>query len=147
MNNKYERLMLKNQLCFPIYLCSKELIRKYSPYLQKINLTYTQYIVMMYFWENKSSNVKTLGKTLMLDSSTLTPVLKKIESKGYIKRERNLEDERNLTLTLTEVGENLRDSALKIPDEVGKCVNLSHEEALTLYTLIYKVLNNVIKEE
>lgn len=147
MNNKYERLMLKNQLCFPLYLCSKELIRKYSPYLQKINLTFAQYIVMMYFWENKSSNVKTLGKTLMLDSSTLTPVLKKIESKGYIKRERNLEDERNLTLTLTEVGENLRDSALKIPDEVGKCVNLSHEEALTLYTLIYKVLNNVIKEE
>lgn len=141
--SKYDKLLLKNQLCFPIYLCSKEIIRKYTPFLEKIDLTYTQYIVMMYFWENKKSNVRDLGKALLLDSSTLTPLLKKLESKGYIKRSRSKFDERNLELSLTEKGESIKDSALSIPDEMGKCINLSREEAMTLYSLIYKVLSNI----
>lgn len=146
MENKYDSLMLKNQLCFPIYLCSKEIIRRYTPILNELNLTYTQYVVMMYFWEKGKSNVKELGDVLLLDSSTLTPLLKKLESKGYIKRERSKLDERNLEVMITEEGLKLRDSALVIPNEIGKCIGLDKEEAKTLYELVYKVLMNVEKE-
>ena len=140
---KYDSLKLKNQLCFPIYLCSKEIIRKYTPLLNELNLTYTQYIVMMYFWEVEESNLKDLGKTLMLDSSTLTPLLKKLELKGYIERKRSFTDERNLVIKLTKEGISLRNKAIDIPSKMGKCVNLSDSEAKTLYSLIYKVLLNV----
>ena len=141
--DKYDSLKLKNQLCFPIYLCSKEIIRKYTPLLNELNLTYTQYIVMMYFWEVEESNLKDLGKTLMLDSSTLTPLLKKLELKGYIERKRNLNDERNLVIKLTKDGIGLRNKAIDIPSKMGKCINLSDSDAKTLYSLIYKVLLNV----
>lgn len=147
MENKYESLTLKNQLCFPIYLCSKEIIRKYKPMLDEINLTYTQYIVMMYFWERKKSNVKDIGKILLLDSSTLTPLLKKLETKGYITRVRSKEDERNLEIEVTKKGIKLRDKALSIPEKMGKCIDLTNEEIETLYRLIYKTLMNVEKEE
>lgn len=146
MADKYEKIKLKNQLCFPIYLCSKEIIRKYTPVLDKLNLTYTQYIVMMYFWENKQSNVKELGKTLLLDSSTLTPLLKKLEKKGYITRTKSSVDERNLVLELTSQGDALKDDALNVPEEIGKCINLEKEEAKTLYSLLYKVLVGIEKE-
>ena len=146
-NDTYETLKLKNQLCFPIYLCSKEIINKYTPMLEEINLTYTQYIVMMYFWEKKESNVKELGNAILLDSSTLTPVLKKLEAKGFIKRERSKEDERNLIIRLTEEGEKLKDKALDIPKKMGKCINLTEEEAKAFYSLIYKVLVHVKEEK
>lgn len=146
MESKYAALALKNQLCFPIYLCSKEIVRRYGPLLDKINLTYTQYIVMMYFWEKRESNVKEISKTLLLDSSTLTPLLKKLEDKGYITRARSTIDERNLSITITKKGLKLRDAALPVPGKIGRCINLSDEEALTLYKLIYKVLVNVEKE-
>ena len=146
MDNKYDSLTLKNQLCFPIYLCSKEIIRKYTPILDELNLTYTQYIVMMFFWENKTSNVKDLGKTLLLDSSTLTPLLKKLEKKGYITRVRSTVDERNLVLELTPEGEKLKEKALGVPGKMGKCINLTEDEVKTLYSLLYKVLLNVEKE-
>ena len=116
---QYGPLKLKNQLCFPIYLCSKEIIRKYTPYLNKLNLTYTQYIVMMYLWENKETNVKELGKTLLLDSNTLTPLLKKLEQKEYIKRTKSEKDERNLVIKLTKRGETLKQQALEIPKQIG----------------------------
>ena len=141
--DKYDNLKLKNQLCFPIYLCSKEIIRKYTPLLNELNLTYTQYIVMMYFWEVEESNLKDLGKTLMLDSSTLTPLLKKLELKGYIERKRSFTDERNLVIKLTKEGINLRNKAIDIPSKMGKCINLSDSDIKTLYSLIYKVLLNV----
>lgn len=141
--DKYDSLKLKNQLCFPIYLCSKEIIRKYTPLLNELNLTYTQYIVMMYFWEVEESNLKDLGKTLMLDSSTLTPLLKKLELKGYIERKRSFTDERNLVIKLTKEGINLRNKAIDIPSKMGKCINLSDSDIKTLYSLIYKVLLNV----
>ena len=146
MEAKYESLTLKNQLCFPIYLCSKEIIRRYTPMLEKLDLTYTQYIVMMYFWEKETSNVKDISKALLLDSGTLTPLLKKLEAKGYIRRERSSTDERNLNVSITEKGLNLRDKALKIPKNMFNCINLSEEEIKTLYSLIYKVLLNVEKE-
>ena len=138
-----DSLLLRNQLCFPIYLCSKEIIRKYTPYLEKLDLTYTQYIVMMYFWEVKTSNVRTLGKTMLLDSSTLTPLLKKLEQKGYIKRERSTEDERNLLLTITDKGEKLKSKAVDIPKCVSKCINITEKEAKLLYELTYKILGNL----
>ncbi len=143
MDSKYESLALKNQLCFPIYLCSKEIIRKYTPLLEELDLTYTQYIVMMYFWEKEKSNVKEIGKTLLLDSSTLTPLLKKLEKKGYVTRVRSSIDERNLEVAITDKGKQLKEKALSIPEKMGKCVNLSKEEAETLYKIMYKILTNV----
>ena len=146
MENKYDALLLKNQLCFPIYLCSKEIIRRYTPMLNELNLTYTQYVVMMYFWEKERSNVKELGDTLLLDSSTLTPLLKKLEGKGYITRERSKIDERNLEIVITNDGKKLKERALSIPKKIGECINLTEEQAKTLYELVYKVLINVEKE-
>ena len=139
----YEKLKLKNQLCFPIYLCSKEITNKYTPMLNEIHLTYTQYIVMMYFWEKKESNLKDLGNTILLDSSTLTPLLKKLEAKGYIKRKRSKQDERNLVITLTEKGESLKEKAIGITKKMGECIGLSEKEVSTLYSLVYKLLVNV----
>ena len=140
---KYESLKLGNQLCFPLYACSKEIIRRYKPYLDKIDLTYTQYITMMVMWEKKTVNVKTLGECLYLDSGTLTPVLKKLESKGYITRERSSEDERNLVVSITSEGEKLRDEAISIPSSIGSCVKLSEDESKILYNLLYKIIGNV----
>ena len=141
--DSYESLKLGNQLCFPLYACSKEIIRKYKPFLDEIDLTYTQYITMMVMWEKKSVNVKTLGECLYLDSGTLTPVLKKLECKGYITRERSEKDERNLVVSITDSGMKLRDKAVEIPSRIGSCVRLTAEEAATLYNLLHKIIGNV----
>lgn len=138
--NAYDVLKLENQLCFPLYACSKEVVRKYKPFLDELDLTYTQYITMMVLWEKKEINVKSLGKCLFLDSGTLTPVLKKLEAKGYISRKRSEEDERNLIVSITEEGEILKERALEIPHKVGKCVNLSSEDAMALKKLMDKLL-------
>lgn len=143
MKNIYDVLKLENQLCFPIYACAREIAKKYKPFLNRIDLTYTQYIAMMVIWEKEKLNVKELGKYLYLDSGTLTPVLKKLESKGYIKRARSKYDERNLIVTLTDRGNKLREQAVEIPMQVGKCVKLKLEEAQELYKLLYKMLNNM----
>jgi len=140
MSDKYDCLKLKSQLCFPLYACSKEIIRRYKPFLDRFDLTYTQYITMMALWENESMNVRELGLQLFLDSGTLTPVLKKLESKGYLERKRSREDERNLIVSVTEKGWKLREEALSIPDAMSSCVNLEPEEAEELYRLLYKVL-------
>ena len=141
--DKYDSLKLDNQLCFPLYACSKEIIRKYKPFLDEIDLTYTQYITMIVLWEKKSVNVKTLGECLYLDSGTLTPVLKKLECKGYITRERSEKDERNLVVSITDSGMKLRDKAVEIPSRIGSCVRLTAEEAATLYNLLHKIIGNV----
>lgn len=140
MSNKYDLLKLENQLCFPLYACSKEVVRRYKPFLDEIDLTYTQYIVMLVMWEKSKITVKELGECLYLDSGTLTPVLKKLEAKGYVSRSRSKEDERNLDVTLTSQGKQLREEAVGIPSKVGSCIDLSPEEALKLYELLYKVL-------
>lgn len=141
MNDKYDCLKLRSQLCFPLYACSKEIIRRYKPFLDQVDLTYTQYITMMALWENESMNVRELGLQLFLDSGTLTPVLKKLESKGYIERRRSKEDERNLIVSVTEKGWKLREEALSIPQSMSSCVNLEPGEAAELYRLLYKVLS------
>ena len=144
---KYSGLALGNQLCFPLYACSKEIIRKYKPYLDKLDLTYTQYITMMVMWEGKELSVKELGSRLMLDSGTLTPLLKKLEKKGYIERTRSTVDERNLIVSITDEGMALRDRAVDVPKCVRGCVNLTDEEASTLYGLLQKVLASLEEME
>ena len=138
--SKYEVLKLKNQLCFPLYAASREIIKQYRPYLDDLDLTYTQYIAMMVFWEEKKLSVKELGKKLFLDSGTLTPVLKSLESKGYVIRSRSKEDERVLDVQITEKGEALKEQAVSIPQSVAGCVKMDREEAMQLYQLLYKVL-------
>ena len=143
MEDKYAPLRLRNQLCYPLYLCSKEITRLYQPYLSELDLTYTQYIVMMYFWEIKESSEKELSRTLMIDPSTLTPVLKKLEKKEYLAKTRDEIDERRNIIRLTEKGENLQETALSIPGKIGCCVGLSEEEAFALGKLIGKILTNI----
>ena len=138
-----EDLKLENQLCFPLYIASKEVIKKYRPLLDALDLTYTQYITMMVLWEKKELNVKTLGNILLLDSGTLTPLLRKLETKGYINRIRNEEDERNLIITITDKGQELKKNVKGIPTEVSKCINLTNDEAYTLYSLLYKVITGL----
>ncbi|MBQ8131697.1 MAG: MarR family transcriptional regulator [Bacilli bacterium] len=135
-----DSLKLENQLCFPLYAASKEIIRKYRPLLEKLDLTYTQYITMMVLWEEKQVNVKSLGERLFLDSGTLTPLLKKLESKGYITRTKASKDERNLEVKITKEGEELKKKATHIPEEIGSCINLTQEEAISLYQILYKIL-------
>lgn len=136
-------LKLENQLCFPLYACSKEVVKKYKPLLDPIGLTYTQYIAMMVLWEEKSINVKSLGKHLYLDSGTLTPLLKKMEAQGWVLRKRDTKDERNVIVTLTKKGEKLKEAAAHIPVEISQCISLSPEEAKQLYGLLYKVLGQI----
>ena len=149
MENKYDKLKLKNQLCFPIYLCSKELVRKYNNVLKEYDLTYTQYIVMLYLWEINEVNVSTLGSAMLLDSSTLTPLLEKMENKGYIIRERLQKDERNLIIKLTKKGIILKDKVINVPDKIKdrmktrivliKSYNLAKKPCL--YPLITATIN------
>lgn len=141
--DKYDSLKIKNQLCFPLYLTAKEMTGIYNRKLKNLDLTYTQYIVMMYFWEKGSSNLKELSKTLMLDSSTLTPIVKKLEAKGFIQKQRSEKDERNLLLTLTKKGEQLKEEALDIPFEVGRCVDVTNEEMKQLRAITAKILMNI----
>jgi len=144
--SKYDVLKLENQLCFPLYACSREVIKQYRPYLDALDLTYTQYIAMMVFWENKKISVKELGNRLFLDSGTLTPVLKSLESKGYVVRTRSKEDERVLNVEITEKGEELKERALTVPQNVSSCIRLDANEAVELYRLLYKVLGSLINE-
>ena len=131
---------LKDQLCFPLYACSRELIKNYKPLLDQLDLTYTQYITMMVLWEHQNLTVKELGAELYLDSGTLTPLLKKLEEKGFVNRKRSALDERNLIVSLTPAGQKMQKEAASIPAEVTKNLNLTKEEADTLYHLLYKLL-------
>ena len=140
---KYDALRLENQLCFPLYAASREVVKRYRPYLEPLGLTYTQYIAMMVFWVQRKCSVKELGEKLYLDSGTLTPVLKSLEAKGYVRRYRSTEDERVLLVELTDAGEKLRDEALEVPARVGGCVKLEPEEAAALYGLLYKLLGGL----
>ena len=143
MAGKYDSLKLENQLCFPLYACSKEIVRRYKTYLDKLDLTYTQYIVMMVMWEEKELNVKELGDKLFLDSGTLTPVLKKLEAKGYVTRERSKIDERTLIVTLTDSGKELREMAVDIPIGMRGCLKLSDGEMIQLRTMLGKILSDM----
>lgn len=140
-NDKYEAIKLDNQLCFPLYVCSKEIVRRYKPYLDEIDLTYTQYITMMVLWEDNQINVKELGERLYLDSGTLTPVLKRLEQKKLITRQRDIKDERSLLVTLTDEGRQLREKAVEVPYKMAGCVALDEKDVKDLYRILHKMLN------
>ncbi len=142
MSDKYEALKLDNQICFPLYACSKEIVKRYKPFLDEIDLTYTQYITMMVLWEEDTINVKELGKKLFLDSGTLTPVLKRLEQKKLIERKRDSRDERNLIVSLTKEGEELKDKAVQIPKKMAECVKLDQNDAAELYRILHEILKN-----
>lgn len=147
MSDNYDVLKLENQLCFPLYVCAKEIVKRYKPLLDEIDLTYTQYITMMVLWEHKEMNVKELGSHLFLDSGTLTPVLKKLEQKAYITRARNKKDERVLNVVLTNAGEALKERAIEIPAKIGSCVALEPGEAMELFRILHKMLGTFRVEE
>lgn len=143
MEKNYDLLKLENQLCFPLYACSREIVKKYHPHLDEIGLTYTQYIVMMVMWDKKRLSVKELGEKLYLDSGTLTPVLKSLESKGLVTRTRSSEDERVLIVEITDDGETLKERAIEIPPKIACCVTLTPEEAMELHRMLYKILGSM----
>lgn len=141
MKGKYDAIKLENQLCFPLYACSREVVKRYRPYLEEIGLTYTQYVTMMVVWEHKSINTKEMGKILHLDSGTLTPVLKALEEKMLVVRSRG-EDRRNLDVALTEEGEALKDQAAEIPAKIGGCIDLDPQDAIKLGEILNKLLRS-----
>lgn len=140
MTGTYDCLRLENQLCFPLYVCAKEVVRKYRPYLDELDLTYTQYIAMMVMWERGSISVKDLGNLLHLDSGTLTPLLRKLEDKGYVVKARDPDDERSVIVSITSEGDTLKERAKDIPGSVGSCLRISPEDAKELY----RILNELI---
>ena len=140
MEDQYAPLRLENQLCFPLYAASREIIKRYRPFLEELDLTYTQYITMMVLWEEGCISVKELGQKLYLDSGTLTPLLKHLEKKGYLTRRRSEQDERILLVQITDAGRALRDQAAVVPLKMSSCVRLTQEEAAVLYRLLYKLL-------
>ncbi|MBQ7584164.1 MAG: MarR family transcriptional regulator [Lachnospiraceae bacterium] len=142
MAQEYEQLLLKNQLCFPMYACSRKIVGSYTPYLKPLGLTYTQYVVMMVLWEHETVNVGQLGDILRLDAGTLTPLLKRLEKAGYVTRERSKEDERITIISITPEGEALKEQCKDIPLKMAsKGSPLSKRDAKELYRLLYLFLS------
>ena len=140
MTDSYEALKLDHQLCFPLYAVSREIVKKYKPFLDEIDLTYTQYITMMVLWEQEEILVKELGARLFLDSGTLTPVLNALERKGLAIRRRSELDRRDVYVVITPDGMALRERAADIPARLGACVPLSAEDAVTLYRILHRMM-------
>lgn len=135
-----EVLKLENQLCFPIYACARKVVNLYTPYLKPLGLTYTQYLTLLVLWENDHQTVGDLCEKLYLDTGTLTPLLKKLETAGYITRTRQFNDERVVLISLTPEGKKLKKKALSIPEKVGSCIALQPKEAQALYQGLHKIL-------
>ena len=135
-----EEMKLGNQLCFPLYAAARSVTALYTPYLKPLGLTYTQYIVFLVLWEKDGIPVGELGKRLMLDSGTLSPLLKKMRQAGYIEKRQSAEDERSFLITLTDKGRALQEQAREIPRKVGGCIALTPEKAAQLYQLLYELL-------
>ncbi len=137
---EFDNLKLDNQLCFPLYATARSVVNLYTPFLKPLGLTYTQYLVFLVLWEQDGISVGELCSKLYLDSGTITPLLKKMEEKGYIERRRSHEDERVVSVYLTAKGHDLRNEAKNIPTNVGQCIHLEPDEAVCLYSLLYKIL-------
>lgn len=142
-DNKYDVLKLENQLCFPLYAVAREIVKKYHTYLSEIDLTYTQYITLMVLWSEGQSYVKDLGEKLYLDSGTLTPVINALEKKGLVIKERSETDRRDVLVTLTDKGEQLKEKAVNIPLNVSNCIPLEKGDAKELYRILKSILNNI----
>ncbi len=142
-NEEYEFLRLDHQLCFPMYACARQVVRRYTPLLKPLGLTYTQYIVFMALWEEDGITTTEICRKLYLDTGTVTPLLKKLEAQGYIKRERNSEDERVIEISLTKKGWEMRDKVKHIPQQIAGCVTLEQDEIQAFYGLLYKLLDSL----
>ena len=145
--DKYDSLLLKNQLCFPTYAAANKITRRYQPLLEKLDLTYTQYIVMMVMWEKKKVNEKELCEALYLKTNTLTPLIKKLKEKGLVEISKDKTDHRNIVISITNKGELLKEKAVEVPPSIAKEFNLTEEEAKFLYQILYKILNDDNKEK
>ena len=137
-----EAMKLANQLCFPLYAASRNVISLYTPYLKSLGLTYTQYIVFLVLWEKDGITVGEICEKLMLDNGTLSPLLKKMEQAGLVIRQRSREDERVVEIMLTDEGRALQEKAKEIPQKVAGCIDLPEEKARQLYKLLYELLKN-----
>ena len=142
-NSSVQQLLLENQLCFALYSATNAMIRTYRPFLESLNLTYPQYLVMLVLWGNDGINVKNLGKKLHLDSGTLTPLLKRLEAKGIIVRKRNKTDERSRDMFLTKSGKELKHRASEIPEKVFCKTGLNKEQANVLKSICEQTLDNL----
>lgn len=139
----YEQLKLDNQLCFSVYACSREIIKLYKPYLDKLNLTYTQYITMLVMWEDELISAKDLGKKLYLDSGTLTPLLKKLEKLELVTRNRSTQDERILVVTLTDKGKALKERAKSVPKDIVSAIDITVEELTGIRQSMQELTNHI----
>ena len=135
-----DNLKLENQLCFPLYVCSKEIIKRYKPFLEQIDLTYTQYIVMMVMWEEKEISFRDFVKKLYLESNTLTPVLKKLEDKKLIERKKITGNDKNIILSITKKGINLKEKAKQVPKEMEKCIAMSEDDRNILKEILNRIM-------
>ena len=136
-------LKLEDQLCFPLYVASRKVISLYQPYLKKLNITYTQYIVLMVLWENDNIAVSELGRRLFLDNDTLTPLLKKMELQGYLTRQRSRKDERMVIISLTQDGMALKEKCSDIPSHIAEALDVDQEKFDELYGLLYDVIRKL----
>ncbi len=137
-----ETMKLANQLCFPLYAASRNVIGLYTPWLKPMGLTYTQYIVFLVLWEKDGITVGELCEKLMLDNGTLSPLLKKMQQEGYVERKRSEADDRVVVITLTEEGKALQEKAKDVPEKVAGCIDLPQEKANQLYSLLYELLDS-----
>ncbi len=142
-----EAFRLENQLCFPLYACARRVVGKYTPLLKPLNLTYTQYIVFLVLWAEETTSVRDLCRRLYLDSGTLTPLLKKMEKEGFVEKKRNPKDERIVMISITQKGKDMQKKLQGVPEQVGSCIPLDAQEAITLYSLLYKVLGTMDENE
>ena len=143
MSQPYEQLKLENQLCFPLYACARKIMNQYTPALKPLGLTYTQYIVFMVLWEKEKVTVGELGRELLLDAGTLTPLLKNLEKQGYVTRERMKDDERVTMICITEKGDALKEQCKDIPARIGaSCTQLDAQDAKDLYRILHKLLKD-----
>lgn len=140
--NYQEAMKLSNQMCFPLYAASRSVTSLYTPYLKPLGLTYTQYLVLLVLWERDGISVSEICDELMLDSGTLSPLLKKLQQAGYIQKERSTSDDRIVIITLTEEGRALQERAKDVPRNVAQCIDLPPEKARMLYELLYELLGN-----
>ena len=146
MAEQFDCLRLDRQLCFPLYAAARKVTGKYTPYFRELGITYTQYIVFMTLWQQDDQTVSQICEKLYLDSGTLTPLLKKMEEKGWLKRTRSREDERIVRITLTEEGWTMREKCQSIPSAVGSCIHLSEKDATDLYRILYLLLEENTNE-
>lgn len=138
-------LLLDSQLCFPLYALSRQVTAQYRPLLEKLDLTYPQYLVLLLLWESDNRTVGELGERLLLDSGTLTPLLKRMEQKGLLTRQRNPADERQVTIQLTESGRNIQQQAMNIPTQLVQSLNLNEEQVVDLRNQLQTILQQLTK--